>query len=84
MILAKMVLLAIHLNRRYAAFFDIVVGLLLATLVGVATGTEPSCIWLLIGVVGSLWPDLDFVVWVVRRKKIDHLAHQRRDLLHRP
>lgn len=65
-------------------FFDIGVGLLLATMVGIATGTEPSWTLLFIGVVGSLWPDLDFFVWVVRGNKIDHLTHKHRDLLHRP
>ena len=60
------------------------IGLLLATLFGQAVGGESSLILLLAGVVSSLWPDVDFIVWVARGHKVDHLAHKHRDLLHRP
>lgn len=65
-------------------FFDIGIGLLLSTFVGVTTGSYPSWLWLLIGVTGALWPDADFIVWILRGNKVDHLTHQHRDLLHRP
>lgn len=65
-------------------FFDIGIGLLLATLIGVATRSEPSWLLLFVGIVGCLWPDLDFLVWITRGRNIDHLTHQHRDLLHRP
>ncbi len=85
--MTKFVLLAIYVNfynRRYAVFFDIGVGLVLTTLVGVATNSEPSWTLLCVGLLGALWPDIDFIIWILRGKKVDHLAHQHRDLLHRP
>lgn len=71
-------------NRRYVVFFDIGIGLLMATIVGAVTGSEPSWMLLAVGVTGALWPDADFIVWIMRGKKVDHLTHQHRDLLHRP
>lgn len=65
-------------------FFDIGVGLLLASIVGAFTKQEPSQIFLAVGVAGCLLPDIDFLVWIMRGKKLDHLAHKHRDLLHRP
>ncbi|MBI4021941.1 MAG: metal-dependent hydrolase [Candidatus Andersenbacteria bacterium] len=65
-------------------FFDIGIGLLVATIFGVATGSESPLLLLGIGVAGALWPDLDFSIWLARHKKVDHLAHRHRDLLHRP
>lgn len=65
-------------------FFDIGIGLLVATLFGVAAGSESPLLLLSIGVASALWPDLDFWIWLARGKKVDHLAHKHRDLLHRP
>jgi hypothetical protein len=64
--------------------FDIGVGLLLTALVGVITGSEPTWTLVMVGLAGSLWPDIDFLIWILRGKKIDHFAHQHRDLLHKP
>lgn len=63
---------------------DIAFGFILTFLVGFVTGIEPTWTFLLIGLVGSLWPDIDFAIWMLRDKKIGHLAHQHRDLLHNP
>ena len=63
---------------------DIGVGLLLAVIVGVIAGISPSAPFLLIGLIGALWPDLDAIWYVLQHKKVDQQAHQHRDLLHRP
>lgn len=65
-------------------FFDIGVGLLIASIVGNHMQAQSPWLMLAVGVAGSLWPDIDFLVWLARRKKLDHLAHKHRDLLHKP
>lgn len=65
-------------------FFDIGVGLLLAVIIGAITSVEPSWQFSLVGLAGALWPDLDFIIWVMRGNRVDHLTHKHRDLLHRP
>jgi len=69
-------------------FFDIGIGLLLASVIGgiVSIENQAPSPWLMlgVGVAGSLWPDIDFLIWIARGKKVDHLAHKHRDLLHKP
>lgn len=65
-------------------FLDIGVGLILTVLVALITNTGPSWTFLLVGLVGALWPDIDFVIWILRGNKVDHRAHRHRDLLHFP
>ena len=63
---------------------DIGMGLLLTTMFAAVTGAEPSWQLPLVGIAGCLAPDVDFIIWILRGKKLDHLTHQHRDLLHRP
>lgn len=65
-------------------FFDIGIGLVLTAIIGWATGATPSVLLITVGMIGSLWPDVDAIIWKLRGKKMDHLAHQHRDLLHYP
>lgn len=71
-------------------FFDIGVGMLIATFVGVLVGTETPTKFLAVGLIGALWPDFDFLWYVARRwargmrPLVDRWSTNHRDLLHRP
>ena len=71
-------------------FFDIGMGLFIASVVGMNSDVDFSWILPAAGLVGSLWPDTDFLLYVgnryVRglRPLVDRWSTNHRDLLHRP
>jgi len=71
-------------------FFDIGIGLLIASIVGMIVNVDFSWVLLVMGITGSLWPDIDFLLYVgnryVRglRPLVDRWSTNHRDLLHRP
>lgn len=65
-------------------FTDIGFGLIFGVVFGIWSHQEPNLKILLIGICAALWPDIDFIVWILRKKKLDEWAHKHRELLHRP
>lgn len=65
-------------------FFDIGVGLLLASMIGVISGTDSLGLMLLVGLFGGLWPDSSFLFWIAAGHDMDLLSHKQRDILHKP
>jgi hypothetical protein len=68
---------------------DIVVGILLAVIVGEFSGSVlgvgDKLSLLAFGVFSSLAPDLDFLIYLWKKKgRVDQFAHEHRDLLHHP
>ena len=71
-------------NKIVNMYLDIALGLVIGFLVSIFSG-EHSFILILFGVVAALAPDIDFIVHLIQRKgKVDHYAHEHRDLLHKP
>ncbi len=65
-------------------YIDIAVGLVIGWLVSVMSG-EPQVPLLFFGILATLAPDLDFIVWLARNKwRVNQYAHEHRDLLHLP
>ncbi len=65
-------------------YIDIAVGLLIGWVVAVLTG-EQTLGLMLFGLVATLSPDLDFLIWLARNKwQINQYAHEHRDLFHLP
>jgi len=66
-------------------FLDVGIGLLLAIVIGWLTNTNHK-LWLLIfGAVSALAPDVDLIVYLIKHKgKLDQLAYEHRELLHKP
>lgn len=71
-------------------FFDIGIGLLITSAVGMSLKASFSWWLVVVGLFGALWPDFDFIVYVgsryVRGIKplTDRWSTNHRDLLHRP
>lgn len=71
-------------------FLDIAAGLISATTVGLFLGIESGKITLLLfGVLASLSPDIDYLIWVIKKEWMNqpppgYLDHEHRDLLHYP
>jgi hypothetical protein len=65
-------------------YVDIVVGLMIGW--GAILVSGQYNLWLVFfGMFATLAPDLDFIVYMIRKKgKIDQYAHEHRDLLHKP
>ena len=65
---------------------DILFGLILGISMNFIIGTPDSMLpALFFGVFCSLFPDIDFIVYLLRNRfKVDQLAHEHRDLLHKP
>ncbi|HCU70437.1 MAG TPA: hypothetical protein DIC35_01630 [Candidatus Moranbacteria bacterium] len=65
---------------------DIIFGLIIATLSNFAIGTsESKTAALIFGVFCALAPDIDFIIYILRKKlKIDQFTHEHRDLFHKP
>ena len=65
-------------------FIDIALGLLIGSALAFFSG-ESYSLFLFLGVGVTLLPDLDFLVWLVRRRgRVDQYAHEHRDLFHNP
>lgn len=65
-------------------YLDIALGLIVGLTVAFLS-EEYSLAIVFFGVVAALAPDIDFLVYVVRRRfKVDHFAHEHRELLHSP
>jgi hypothetical protein len=63
---------------------DIAAGLFIGWVAGEVLG-EPTLPLLLFGAFAAIAPDIDFLVWIIRRGgKIDQYVHEHRDLLHHP
>ena len=67
-------------------FLDVLFGLILGIISSLIFGTQDSIFFILLfGVFCSLVPDIDFIIYFFQKKfKIDHFAHEHRDLLHKP
>jgi hypothetical protein len=65
---------------------DIIIGLLLSAVIsGVTSHTVPSLSLIILGVIGALLPDIDFIIWVIKQRGvINEWAHKHRDILHYP
>lgn len=65
-------------------YFDIGIGLLVGLLGSIISGEQS--LWLVIfGALSALAPDIDFILYLIKRRgKIDHFAHDHRDMLHKP
>lgn len=65
-------------------YIDIAVGLLIGWGVSLLTG-ESHFHLMLFGVLATLAPDFDFLIWLGRNKwRVNQYAHEHRDLLHLP
>lgn len=65
-------------------YLDIVIGISIGTLVSLTTGTvQPELV--LFGIMATLLPDLDFIIWLARNQwQINQFAHEHRDIFHHP
>lgn len=65
-------------------FLDIAVGMIIGVVVAALTG-QVNVLMVLFGVFSALAPDIDALIYLVRNGgKVDHHAHEHRELLHRP
>lgn len=64
--------------------FDIGMGLAIASLIGLLTRNEFSVDYLFVGVFGSLVPDVDMIIYLLKGNKLDKWAHRHRDISHYP
>lgn len=65
-------------------YIDIAVGLLIGWGVSLLTG-ESHFHLMLFGMLATLAPDFDFLIWLARNKwRVNQYAHEHRDLLHLP
>lgn len=65
-------------------YIDIAVGLIIGWLVSLGAG-EPQVPLIFFGILATLAPDLDFIIWLARNKwQINQFAHEHRDIFHLP
>jgi len=63
---------------------DLIIGFIVAAVVGLVLNVENKISVVVFGMIASISPDVDFLVYWIRKKKIDQFAHEHRDLLHYP
>jgi hypothetical protein len=65
-------------------YLDIAIGLIVGLVIAFLFG-EHSLPLVLFGVVAALAPDIDFILYLIKRRfKVDQFAHEHRDLFHMP
>lgn len=65
-------------------FLDIGAGIIISILISSTFAIKLNSTLILIGILFTLLPDLDFIFYFLKERKVDKFSHEHRDLIHYP
>ena len=65
-------------------FLDIGIGLMVSKILIKTMGFYAPTVFIILGVVFSLLPDIDFIFHLLKKKRLNEYNHKHRDYLHYP